>query len=328
MDTRLNKNILWAYFEGRATSIQKQLILEWLQSETNREIFYRMLHEWEKENLQFQPNIEEDFKRLTLQLSEPTPQFSESPLESIHKSPIYKIWIAAASVILLLIGCWWAQDFLLYKTYTTGFGQIQTLRLPDDSRVVLNANSTLQVPRFAFLSNHREVKLSGEAEFSVVHTIDHRRFFVHTPDHLEVEVLGTEFLVYSRGHGSKVALSHGKVKLRHLKHQKSVDIRPGDVITVNVQGHFHLQPQQNITEQVAWKEHRFVFNRTPLIEIARKIQEQFGVTVQIPDSALAMRQLSGNYPATNAEELLQMMTRLLDLQLQRLEESVVVLSEK
>ncbi len=328
MGTRLNKNILWTYFEGRATPIQKQLILEWLESETNREIFYRMLNEWEKENLQFQPIVEEDFERLTQKLSDPTLLLTELPTKPVEMRKNYKIWIAAASVIFLLVGCWWAQDLLLYKTYTTGFGQIQTLRLPDDSRVVLNANSTLQVPRFTFLSNHREVKLSGEAEFSVVHTVDHRRFLVRTPDQLEVEVLGTEFLVYSRGYGSKVALSHGKVKLRHLKHQKSVDIRPGDVITMNAQGHFQLQPNQNITEQTAWKEQRFVFNRTPLFEIARKIKEQFGVTVQIPDSALAVRQLSGNYPATNAEELLQMMTRLLDLQLQRPEESVVILSEK
>ena len=329
MESKFSKSILWAYFAGRATPLQKRLVAEFLRDEANREAFYRALHEWEKENPQFLPDATGDFQRLQLRMehenrSEEAPETTEPEIRVRRLFPRYRL--AAASVALLALLGWWQRETLLYRTYSTAFGQVQTIYLPDSSRVTLNANSTLKVPRFSTFNAIREVELAGEAEFSIVHTVDHRRFLVHTPDQLEVEVLGTEFIVYSRNRGSKVVLNRGKVQLRSLKdnRQKPLAIRPGDVVTIDKQGAFKLQSQQPVAEHAAWKEHRFVFNRTPLTEISRQIGEQFGVTVLIPDPALATRQLSGNYPAQSADELLQMMTRLLNLQLRHQNDTLIL----
>lgn len=329
MEPKLSKNVLWSYFAGQATPLQKQLIREWLRDDANREEFYRTLHEWEKVNPQFLPDAGVDYQQLLARVEQGNPVLAAPADEPLIIQRSAWLWLAAASVTLLLLAGWWQRETLFYKTYVTTYGQVRTIHLPDQSRVVLNANSTLKIPRFTFLQSNREVKLSGEAEFSVTHTSDHRRFLVHTPDHLEVEVLGTEFVVYSRRQGSKIVLNRGKVQIRSLKdtRQKPLTIRPGDVVTINSAGIFQRQTQQPVAEHVAWKEHRFVFNRTSLADIARKIQEQFGVTVLIPDSTLAAHQLSGNYPATNADELLRMMTRLLSLRLERQQNTVVLSPE-
>ncbi|RAK03194.1 FecR family protein [Larkinella arboricola] len=329
MESKISKSILRAYFAGRATPLQKQLVAEFLREEANRETFYRALHEWEKENAQFLPDVMSDFQRLRAQMEQgrnPEETAGETLETPVVRRPFLSYWLAAASVGLVVLLSWWQRERLLYRTYSTAYGQIQTIYLPDSSRVTLNANSTLKVPRFAVFKDTREVKLAGEAEFSVVHTHDNRRFLVHTPDQLEVEVLGTEFIVYSRNRGSKVVLNRGKVKLRSLKdkRQKPLAIRPGDVVIVTKQGTFNLQRQQAVAEHTAWKEHRFVFNRTPLADIVRQIHEQFGVTVLIPDAELAAHQLSGNYPAQNANDLLEMMTRLLNLRLQHQNDTLVL----
>lgn len=330
MEPKITKSVWQAYFAGRATPLQKQLIAEFLREKANREVYYRALHDWEKENPQLLPDTAGDFQQLLSRMEQgcapgQSPDDETMPSIAVRRS-FRTYWLAAASVALLVWIGWWQRERLWYQTYVTTYGQVQTLYLPDSSRVTLNANSTLKVPRFTVFKAVREVKLAGEAEFSVVHTVDHRRFLVHTPDQLEVEVLGTEFIVYSRNRGSKVVLNRGKVRLRSLKddRQKPLAIRPGDVVTVDQQGLFQVQSQQPVAEHSAWKEHRFVFNRTPLRDIARQIHERFGVTVLIPDAELAAHQLSGNYPAQSADDLLQMMTRLLNLRLSHQKDTLIL----
>jgi ferric-dicitrate binding protein FerR (iron transport regulator) len=70
--------------------------------------------------------------------------------------------------------------------------------LPDNSTVILNANSSLRYQENWEAELLREVWVDGEAFFSVVHTHNHQRFRVNVTDDLKVEVLGTEFNVKDR----------------------------------------------------------------------------------------------------------------------------------
>ncbi|CCH52960.1 anti-FecI sigma factor, FecR [Fibrisoma limi BUZ 3] len=316
------KTLLWTFFAGRATPLQKQLLVDWLREEKNQELYYQALHEWEKSHPQLIPDTIGDWHRLLDRLTNASPAPTSSaedivrPLAS-HRTG-FRWWMAAAAALLIGFTGWWKQDRLLYRTYATAYGEIRRFELPDGSHVTLNANSTLRFPRFLALQNTREARLQGEAEFSVIHTVDHRPFLVHTPDQLEVRVLGTEFIVYSRNRGSKVVLNRGKVTLRSLKtRQPALTIRPGDVVLVDRRGSFRLRTGEPLADHAAWKEQRFVFNRTPLVDIARQIKERFGLEVQLADSAIATRQLSGNYPAQNADDVLTMLTQVLNLRADR-----------
>ena len=320
MEPLISKSTLRAYFAGQATPLQRKLIGEWLQDDSHRDEYFRVLHEWEKENLQFLPDAEQDWQYLSARM-EPSPvgrlahsQQPPAPVTLRRLYPFYRLAVAAAVILVLLVGGWYKSRFV---TYETAYGQVTTTRLADGSRVTLNANSTLRVPRFDWGNGPREVWLTGEAEFDVQHTADHRRFLVKTPDGVEVEVLGTEFVVFSRERGTKVALNKGKIQLRSTKNAtgKPMIIRPGDVVSVDDRGAFKLRSSQPITQYSAWKEHRFVFDHTPLRDIAKQVQETFGVQVNIPNPALAARQLTGTYEAENAPELLQMVARLLDIRL-------------
>ena len=306
--------------------MQRKLLEEWLADARNVEQFYAWMEEWETQHPQFIPNTEQGLERYLVGLEKESNRSAAGPAETNTKPrhALAKQWRVRWAAILLLAalaGTWLLRDTLLYKTHRTAYGQVQTLRLADGSTVVLNSNSALRVPRFGFGTRTREVSLTGEAEFSVKHTAHHQRFVVHTPDKLQVEVLGTEFVVYSRSRGSKIVLNQGKVQIRSQASTTAptepLTIAPGDVVTVDAEGTFRLQSRQPTQVYSAWKQHRFVFDETPLQEVAYLIDENFGVKVHIPDTALANRRLAGAYRGQTAEELIQVLSEMMDLRVVR-----------
>ncbi|MGM9508863.1 FecR family protein [Larkinella sp. GY13] len=325
----VNKNLLWRYFSGQVTVPERQRIAEWLRDEASRELYFQVLEEWEQEHLQFETDADAALQRYlfptakTARESTPDVAQRQTPFTLFFQNR--QRWVAAAVLVLISASLYVLRDSILYKTYTTGYGQVRPITLDDGSRVTLNANSTLAIPRWH--SDNREVLLKGEAEFSVVHTRDHRRFLVKTADQLEVEVLGTEFVVYSRSRGSKVALTKGKVRLSSLKDKRfpPLTISPGDVVTVDTKGAFNLQTRQELTKYTAWKDHLFVFEHTPLREITSRIEETFGVSIRIKGADLAQRELTGAFEAETADELLEALTKVMNLQQVRQDDHILLL---
>ncbi|MCF0069534.1 FecR domain-containing protein [Dyadobacter sp. CY261] len=315
----LSKQVVQNFFEGKTTQMQNILIQEWLENLANRELYFQWLEEWETENPQFTPDVEQAFRRslYTVQNNTGMNQPIASPggiaSEWLGRRSLIAKWVAAASVVLVL-SAWLLSDFWLYKQYETGYGEIRTLVLPDSSRVTLNANSLLSIPRFGFGSGTREVLLTGEAEFAVKHTVDHSKFIVRTPDKLEVRVLGTEFIVYSRDRGSKVVLSQGSVQLRSLKetNPKPVLMKPGDIATMSTHGRLTLSHSESLSAHQAWKQRLFMFENTPVSEIAYQISEHFGVNVVVTDSMLAKRTIGGTFNASDPAHVLKVLSDVLN----------------
>lgn len=319
----LSKQVIQNFFEGKTTRMQNILIEEWLENPAHRELYFQWLDEWETENPQFTPDVEQAYRRSlhTVQGKADLPRLDNAPADALGRTSrslsngrlfAFK-WVAAASVALLM-GAYLLSDFWFYKQYETGYGEIRTVVLPDSSRVTLNANSVLSVPRFGFSGGMREVKLKGEAEFAVKHTVDHSKFIVRTPDKLEVKVLGTEFIVYSRERGSKVVLSQGSVQLRSLKevNPKPMLMKPGDVATMSMQGTLTLKHSESLSAHQAWKQRRFMFENTPVSEIAYQISEHFGVNVVVADSTLARRTIGGTFNASDPANVLKVLSDVLN----------------
>ncbi|GAB4020274.1 hypothetical protein GCM10028773_25610 [Spirosoma koreense] len=319
MKPLMSKQTIWNLFEGKTTPLQNRLIQEWLQEPDSQELYFQWLEEWERENPQFTANVDQAYAR-SLQLNQRNGLGETPAAEPIRPLIIrMKFYRWAAACVLLLLGLFLLRDVWFYKHYETGYGEVRTIRLPDNSRVSLNAHSSLTVPRFGFGSGSREVKLSGEAEFAIQHLPDHQRFIVLTPDQLEVQVLGTEFIVYSRERGSKVVLSQGKVQLRSLTNLKAqpVVMMPGDVATFSTRGQLTLRHKQPLSAFQAWKHGRFMFENTPVSVIAYQISEQFGVNVVVADSVLARRTLGGTFQAKSADNVLQVIAEILNVRVSR-----------
>ncbi|RAJ93146.1 FecR family protein [Larkinella arboricola] len=325
---QVTKALLLDYHAGRVTSLQRKLIEDWLQDAHNRSTYYETLIEWETTHPQYVADETAGLDRFRRRLTGTQPTTSavpqdEDPLVKPFFTRSWASWLAAASMSVVLLTSWLFRTSILYKTYTTHSGQIQTLVLPDSSRVVLNANSVLRLSRFGWLSlgAQRDVFLTGEAEFNVTHLRDHRRFVVHTDRQLDIEVIGTKFVVLSRQRATRVVLIRGKVKLHYQPVQqasKTLTMTPGQKVTLNERKQaLELTTSTRPNDFSVWKNRQYVFDDTPLTEIGQMIQDDFGLKVEIKESSLAVRQVSGTYNVANVDELLSALEELLSIRVTR-----------
>lgn len=222
--------------------------------------------------------------------------------------------MAAIFILLLLLGGISYRLALRAGTVThsTAYGQTATVTLPDNSQVTLNGNSSLRYSSNDWQDGQpREVFLEGEAFFSVVHTESDQRFIVHTSDRFNVEVLGTTFNVNHRRGNTQVVLNSGKVKLKleASEQVKNVLMQPGDLVAFSPADEALTKKTVNPEIYSSWKSNRLIFKDTPLTEIARLLEDNYGYQVRIADSALAKEEFTAIYPADNIDILLQALER-------------------
>lgn len=332
----LSKDMLFSYFSGHATSLQKKLIEEWLGDTGSFELYYEWLEEWERSQPHFLPDTDRAWKKNKERINGSVAE--DIPAKAV-KTPVVTFrallrhpaaWKAAVCLVILSIAFYSFSDFILYRRYTTAYGELRTVTLEDNSLVVLNANSELRVPRAGFGLRHREVFLSGEAEFVVSKTADSKKFTVHTPDRSKITVLGTEFVVYTRERGTRIVLNKGKVRLTPPDvSQSSVMLLPGDQASISAGGKITLEKltAAQLDAQTTWKEHRFVFDRTPLPEVGARLNEIFGVQITIADSLLAGKELTGSYKAQTLDEFLEVLSDMLDIRVARKDNEVLLFSK-
>jgi hypothetical protein len=281
MEPQFSKNTLFNFFAGHATPLQKKVIEEWLEEEANRELFFEWLKEWEDEHPQFMADPEAGFRKFQ----------AKSRGVDIRVQPTITRGCPGGGlppVPLPLRWCWYSlprcgfgRDAIRYRNYHTAFGEIRTLtpgrREPRGAqRQFFPAGAPFRVR-----PGHPGGSAGREAQFLVRHTPTDQKFIVRTPDRMAVEVLGTEFVVYSRKRGSRVILQKGSVQLRNAAN-RVISVAPGDVVTLDKKGVFQKKSQQPVQNYSAWKENRFVFDRTSLREVAQLIAENFGTRVRIP----------------------------------------------
>jgi ferric-dicitrate binding protein FerR (iron transport regulator) len=325
MKTLISKYTLFEYLAGRANPLERQLVEEWIIQKENSEQFHQWLMEYETSHPQFAPEQDAALENLLRRLDQDIVSNAEgarrdrSNLNLPHFTFGSRFWLMAASMVLV-VGCgWWFKDTLQYKTYQTAYGRTTDIYLEDGSKVTLNSNSKLKIPRFGFDRAVRQVMLEGEAEFSVSHTVDSKRFVVKTSDKFKVEVLGTTFSVFARPRGTKVSLTSGSVRIDYSQdnRQKEVMMEPGDLAVLDQAGEVQLERKQDVKTFSAWKEQRYVFNGTSVREIAAMIEENFGQKVSLSDSNIAQRTITGNFKTRNAEELLRTISEVLDMKIER-----------
>lgn len=231
--------------------------------------------------------------------------------------------LAAAVVTIALL----AAIYVLWPTqhtsieYKTAFGEIKEFTLPDGSHVTLNANSQL-VFQDDWMEAKREVLLKGEAFFDVVHTADDKEFIVTTAENFSVQVLGTEFNVSTRTGNTSVYLQSGKIALQTAN--KNMTLKPGDLAEFNTVKAVTLTHHAKAESTLAWKNNLFIYNDTPLSGIIQDIEDNFGMKVQVTESALMDKRVTAKVSRKNVDVLLQVLGEILDARIEQNKNQIVV----
>lgn len=154
-------------------------------------------------------------------------------------------------------------------------GQYQ-INLPDNTKIWLNAGSSLRYP-VAFTGKDRRVTLTGEAYFEVAP--DKTKPFIVVSDQTEIKVLGTHFnvMAYADEEAMNTTLLEGSVLISN-SHGKQL-LTPGQQARVNKANNQISVSQANLRASIAWKNGYFYFHDEDVRSIMMKVARWYDVEV-------------------------------------------------
>ncbi|KJD32585.1 anti-sigma factor [Tamlana nanhaiensis] len=200
-----------------------------------------------------------DFKTRTFNKPEP----KVIPLQ-------FKQFLKVAAVLVVLLTSSYFLFFNNEKAYNTGVAQTETFTLPDDSEVILNANSTLDYNEKAWKEN-RNLNLKGEAFFKVTKG---EKFTVNTSAG-SIQVLGTQFNVKQRDNYFEVQCYEGSVSVRSAN--EHVILKPGK--TFRMVNEKLVEVADFNAENPSWLQNESSFNNVPLWQVINELQNQYNLKI-------------------------------------------------
>jgi ferric-dicitrate binding protein FerR (iron transport regulator) len=138
-------------------------------------------------------------------------------------------WMWPAAIILFLLSFalwqWFGRHMIQVRAERNGIDKTTSIRLPDQSYIVLNPGATLRYHKNFTKTAQREVWLSGEGNFFVPpnNAEHHNRLFTLHTTSLDVMVEGSHFRVKTQGPATTVKLYSGKIII-HFKNKELQDI--------------------------------------------------------------------------------------------------------
>lgn len=222
----------------------------------------------------------------------------------------YRVWLAAATVALLIAMSGWLYMMLdsdpsfIIKSNNSGI--VQNVPLPDGTVIQLNNHSKLIYPE-RFAGDSREVFLEGEAYFDVKH--DKKHPFIVRAGELKIRVLGTKFTVNASSQSPQITatLLEGSIEVSNEK--KQMLMKPSQQLRYDVNsGNMLLTELSNASREIRWIQNVWVLSETPLLDICQRLEHLFNVKIIIMNDELIGKSFTGEfYTNESLESILKTM---------------------
>lgn len=165
-------------------------------------------------------------------------------------------------------------------------GQTLLVKLEDGSRIWLNSDSKISYPEH-FNNEKREISLTGEAYFEVVHL--EKKPFVVESGVVKTVVLGTTFNIraYPGNRKVEVTVLSGKVAVitpdRRTEISKTVYVTPNRRVTYATDGLQAVTAPVKAKESISWKEGKMLFSNTPIVQAIEEVERKYNVKLSCSD---------------------------------------------
>lgn len=206
----------------------------------------------------------------------------------VRMRPSVKVWRIAAAIAVIFAASYFYIN-TLDENISTQFAERTEVTLPDNSEVVLNADTQISFDKDRW-EKERNVKLDGEAFFKVAKGMT---FTVSTDAGL-VKVLGTQFNVESRKNFFEVSCYEGVVNVTYnnkdtrLTAGQSFLVIDGKIVDVNlVQG-----------TVPSWIQSESTFKSIPLVFVLNELERQYDIKVTTENVDLTQL-FTGTFSNTN-----------------------------
>lgn len=218
------------------------------------------------------------------------------------------------------------------RMIATGVGALDSLRLPDGTRIVLGPLSSVRIAK-GYGTTSREVEVSGDAYFEVIH--DSSRPFIAHALHATVQDIGTKFAVRTdAAEGVAVSVSEGSVSLQGRNQNPgmvgaisgAIVLKPGERGVVLPNG--QTVKERAAPEDMAWLRRQLVFREAPLPEVVTSLHRWYGIELRVPDTSLATRHLTATFSGEPPERVLEVLRLALGADIERRGDTAIVKAKR
>jgi len=231
--------------------------------------------------------------------------------------------LAMTAMILLGVGvARWGLRGRLGRPFgttemVTDMAEMVTVSLRDGSTVRLGEESRLRLSRD---EASREVWLNGRAYFAVAKQKG-RPFTVHTPVG-DAVVLGTRFELRATGGELRLVVVEGRVALD--VGGRRVEVGAGEMSQVVDGVPPSVVKVADPWATIGWIEGVLMFQATPLQRAAAEIARRYRLRVDVTDSILAQRTVSGVFTNRTFQQVMTVVCGVIDAQCELSETGAVV----
>jgi transmembrane sensor len=267
-----------------------------------------------KRNLSSYESVKENLKRI-IQPFDKLPSETQAPKVRQHPFSYYVLRVAALIVLplMLSLGVYYftkteTLNQLAVNNYIieTSNGERTRLTLPDGTRVMVSANSEFTYSA-TFGRTNREVNLSGEAYFEVVHNTD-QPFIVKSKD-VSIKVLGTKFNVYAYPNEDyfEASLVEGEIQaFMNNNSSMSLILKPNEKVRYNYSSNTFEKSKTDLRVETAWTRGDLYFQSEGMHSILPKLERYYGVRFHI-QGELPRQLFTASYHETDINEILRNM---------------------
>lgn len=251
------------------------------------------------------------------------PAVARPKIKSLSWRPVF----AALALVAVMGGLWlWPAGPEQSWSVSTAVAQRQELRLPDDSVLLVNARTQINV---VYTPKERRVYLESGEILADVRTDADRPFIVETA-HASVQVLGTRFNVRKQADRLDVAVDRGRVRLSAGPWWNSQSERLG----VGQAAHFSVQQglgpvqEADVAALTAWQSGRLEFDNEPLGQVLEQLSAYLDEPVRIGDAQLAQLRISGTLSMEKPQEALLILADIAPVQILNVESKGWVINRR
>lgn len=333
MSNNPNWPLLAKYLSGESNPEENLKVTAWLNSSAeNQKLLESMKRVWSVK----EENIEtSDIKSLWKEVSDRIGNSEETEEQIIYKLPPQKekkslqsilfgenripiLRYAAVLFVAVTISIFYflvsdqiknGQD-VQWTTIEVNNGEQYDLSLKDDTKLILDAGSKLQIPE-NYGDEIREIKLEGEAYFEVTRNTE-KPFRVYSSNAV-VEVLGTKFNVRSWEEIGKVevAVAEGKVSLSsNMNIGEKVILAKGFFASLSEKGELNSSDDVDLSKYLSWMKGEMFFDDVLVSEVIAQLERWYNVSFSLQDSTIMEDRLTVTINKKSLPNALEVLTAL------------------
>lgn len=307
----LNDDILIRYLSGNTSAEEARQVTTWLsQSDKNEKTLEQLYFIWQASGrLRVMESVNPD---LALQKLKKQVRRKNTSLRLRHHlqrlqriAAILFIPVFLLSVYLCLHQKAESEQYIEVKTNP---GMVSSFRLPDGSKVWMNAGSYLRYP-VTFAPEKREIVLEGQGYFEVTHN-PRKPFIVKVNPCYSVEVLGTEFNItaYRDEDLIETTLVEGSVKLNLGKSAKktiSRILKPKEKAVYKKKDRLLSISSINPNYETAWKDGKIIFKKHPMEDVLKILSRHYNVHFEVKDPQVMESEITAKFSNEQLPQVLE-----------------------